>query len=48
MSSFITELQSAAALLPLLLPVAAMILAMTAALRAKANTLATPRLTRRP
>jgi hypothetical protein len=47
MSSHITELQAAAALLPLLLPVAAMALSMAAAFRANANFLAAPRLTRR-
>ncbi len=47
MFSHITELQAAAALLPLALPVAAMALAMAAALRANANLLAAPRLTRR-
>jgi hypothetical protein len=47
MSFYFGELQSAAALLPLLLPVAAMAMAMAAALRANANLLAAPRLTRR-
>jgi hypothetical protein len=47
MSSHITELQAAAALLPLLLPIAAIALAMAAALRAKANSLSAPRLIRR-
>lgn len=44
MSSYLTGLQAAAALLPLLLPFAAMALAMVAALRANANLLAAPRL----
>jgi hypothetical protein len=47
MSATLSGLQAAAALLPLLLPVAAMALAMAAALRANANLLAAPRLTRR-
>jgi hypothetical protein len=47
MSGHITGLQAAAALLPLLLPVAAMVLATAAALRANANLLSAPRLTRR-
>jgi hypothetical protein len=47
MSATLTGLQAAAALLPLLLPVAAIVLAMTAALRANANLLSAPRLTRR-
>jgi hypothetical protein len=44
MSGYLTGLQAAAALLPLLLPVAAMALAMAAALRANANLFAAPRL----
>jgi hypothetical protein len=47
MSGYLTGLHAAAALLPLLLPVAAMALAMAAALRANANLLSAPRLTRR-
>jgi hypothetical protein len=47
MSATLTGLQAAAALLPLLLPVGAIVLAMTAALRANANLLSAPRLMRR-
>lgn len=47
MSEIFTSLHNAAALLPLILPVAAMALAMAAALRAKANISSAPRLARR-
>jgi hypothetical protein len=47
MSATLTGLHAAAALLPLLIPVAAMVLAMAAALRANAKLLSAPRLTRR-
>ena len=47
MSDTLSGLQAAAALLPLILPIAAMALSMAAALRANANLLAAPRLTRR-
>ena len=47
MSYTLSGLQAAAALLPLLLPVAAMVLALAAALRANADLLSAPRLIRR-
>jgi hypothetical protein len=47
MSATLTGLQATAALMPLLLPVAAIVLAMNAALRVNKNLLSAPRLTRR-